>query len=426
MALVGSSSRALENYLSDPAKTNVESNTPSIASKVLTYLIKGIASDVKEAVAHYAVDKFTKENLYRWTWEVITKLERAGIAIIAFTSDGGSSNRSFMKMNKPASEGEFIYDTINKTVPDRKLYFIADVPHLLKTIRNCCFYSSCEKRYHNQQTGKMMLKRRLEKNGEKILWSTIINVYNEEVNKTLRLCPKLNVQNVFLNSYSKMKVKYAAQVMSRSVAQLIEDMKLPNTKETVEFIRRTNDFFDMLNGAHTQQGVRSRNDNLLPYRSVTDERFAKLEDFLSYLKDWQNDAECKAANVTVDVSWQGRPGNEESICGDDLDEPDLEEDSDPASIRQLSKPTLEGIYVTVKGFTGAAQFLLESGVNSLMQECSARTPWNSFSANKGLNVEAVPIQILISFETMHGQSANRDSSAAKRAVRETLRWKIPP
>ena len=69
--------------------------------------------------------------------------------------------------------------------------------------------------------------------------------------ETLRQCFKLNSQNVFLNSYTCMKVSYAAQVLSRTVALDLESRGWPNITSTVQFIRKVNDFFDCLNGAHT-------------------------------------------------------------------------------------------------------------------------------------------------------------------------------
>lgn len=250
---------SLQCFLEDPL---AEPSHPPVASKILVFFIKGVSSGVKEAIATYAVDTLTKEQLYRWSWDVIGKCERSGIAIIAYVSDGSPINRAFIKMNKPYTEGcDVIYDTLNKAAPEsvlnkdktkeRVLYFIADVPHLIKTIRNG-FLASSEKRYRNKQTGRNCLRRRLEKNGQKILWKTIVQLFHFQKQQYLRKAFKLNAQNVFINSYSKMRVKYAAQVLSATVAQMLEERKWEGTEETVNFIREVNDFFDMLNGAHSQ------------------------------------------------------------------------------------------------------------------------------------------------------------------------------
>ena len=76
----------LEAFLSDSKRSE-----PELAVKVLSYMIKGVSNDVKEVVASYSVKNLTAELLYSRTWEVINRCERAGIAIVAFVSDGSLS-----------------------------------------------------------------------------------------------------------------------------------------------------------------------------------------------------------------------------------------------------------------------------------------------------------------------------------------------
>lgn len=376
---------ALDAFLKDPEAAPAR---PPLASKLLTFLIKGVSSSVKEVIATYAVDTLTKEQLYRWSWDVIGKCERSGVAIIAYTTDGSSVNRAFIKMNKPYSiDSNVVYDTLNKCAPRsvinkeknhvRVLYFIADTPHLLKTIRNC-FATSSNKRYLNKRTGKMMLRRRLAKNGQKILWASIVRLYHHQKDKTLRLAYKLNAQNVFLNGYSKMKVKYAAEVLSETVAQLLENLKWENLEETINFIRKVNAFFDMLNGAHSKQGKRKRNPNLAPYCSKEDQRFDKLDEFLQYLQEWKEDAEASVkANKTVDESVQADDPND-VVEPDQWEDIENEEEQDPASVRQLSHQTLEGIKITVHGFTGAVKFLLDEGVKFINARVFCQDPLEQY------------------------------------------------
>lgn len=120
--------------------------------------------------------------------------------------------------------------------------FFSDVPHLLKTIRNA-FYNS-----RKESKNKKRSPRRLRKNGELIVWDTIIRLYLS--NKVLRKSYKLNAQNVFPDSYSRMKVKIAAAILSNTVALDILSQGWRGTSETVEFIQRVNNWFDLLNGAY--------------------------------------------------------------------------------------------------------------------------------------------------------------------------------
>ena len=75
-----------------------------IATKVLMYMIKGVSSGIKEVVASFAVRILTANQLKDWTWRVIGALERFGVPIVAFVSDGSSVNRDFIRKHKPATK----------------------------------------------------------------------------------------------------------------------------------------------------------------------------------------------------------------------------------------------------------------------------------------------------------------------------------
>ncbi|XP_052130160.1 uncharacterized protein LOC127751122 [Frankliniella occidentalis] len=373
--------QALKSFLNneDPSKVSQH-----IASKILSFMVKGVATNVKEVVASFTVDQLTKEHLYAWSWEVIGKLEAAGVEVIAFVMDGSSVNRAFIKMHTPVSEteSEVVYDTMNKAAPHRVLYFISDVPHLLKTIRNC-FQRSTEKKFE-KRNGKVIWKRCMQKNGQYILWKTIVRIYNTEKDKPLRQCYKLNANTVFLNAYSCMNVSLAGHVLSSTVANYLQQENWPNTSETANFIRKVNDWFDMMNGNYFTEGQRKRNPNLDPYEDKNDPRFQKLEEFLEYLREWKHEAEFCAANETmnrsvVSSSFQNNPDDPDidpSAAAVGLEEED--EMASPASMRQLSYQTIEGIEIAVRGFTGAVQFLLGVGVKKINARVFCQDPIEQF------------------------------------------------
>ncbi|KAE8740774.1 hypothetical protein FOCC_FOCC013698 [Frankliniella occidentalis] len=286
--------------------------TPPIASKILSFMVKGVASNVKEVVASFAVDQLTKEQLYCWSWEVISKLETAGIAVVAYVMDGSSVNRAFIKMHSPVTDTEsgIIFDTVNKAAPHRQLYFLSDVPHLLKTIRNC-FQRSTEKKFE-------------KKNGKKI-W---------------KRC----------------------------------------TSETAEFIKRVNDWFDMLNGNDFNEGKRKNNLNLYPYERENDPRFAKLEQFVQYLKDWGEEAERAAMNSTMDTSAASATAHnpDDPATDTEVGAEEESEEASPASMRQLSHQTLEGIEIAARGFIGAVKFLLREGVKKINARVFCQDPIEQF------------------------------------------------
>lgn len=61
--------------------------------------------------------------------------------MLGATSDGCSINRRLIKVHNPKEE--IVYKTKNPFSQDqRDLYFFADSPHLIKTVRNC-WNSTC-------------------------------------------------------------------------------------------------------------------------------------------------------------------------------------------------------------------------------------------------------------------------------------------
>ena len=68
--------------------------------------------------------------------------------VIALCCDGASPNRKFIKMHKSGQGDKSLptYKTINPFSPEKQpIFFISDVPHLLKTTRNCWSHSFAHK-----------------------------------------------------------------------------------------------------------------------------------------------------------------------------------------------------------------------------------------------------------------------------------------
>ena len=91
-------------------------------------------------------------------------------------------------------------------VENRDIFFFSPTPHLLKTARNCFFNFS----YSN--TSRCMCN-----NGSYMLWLYISRLYHENLNYDLKLVPKLKYEHIHVTSFSKMNVRLAAQVLSKTV-----------------------------------------------------------------------------------------------------------------------------------------------------------------------------------------------------------------
>ena len=90
------------------------------------------------------------EKLMPLVWRAIRMLQLTGLTVISVVADGASSNRKFFRLHKilKYQKSGVTYMAPNISEPDRFVYFIADAPHLLKTVRNA-WYNSQSKRTRN-------------------------------------------------------------------------------------------------------------------------------------------------------------------------------------------------------------------------------------------------------------------------------------
>ena len=115
---------------------------PSVATHVLVLMIHGAFFKLEFPYAHFGTEGICADEIYPIVWEAIRRLEIDGIKVICITADGDSSNRKFFRMHK-SPDMSIQYKTKNPYAKDgRWIYFIADPPHLIKTVRNCWSHSS--------------------------------------------------------------------------------------------------------------------------------------------------------------------------------------------------------------------------------------------------------------------------------------------
>ena len=131
---------------------NLQQDTehPPVASHVLVLMVQGIFFKLQFPYAHFGTEGITADALYPIVWEAIRLLEIDGLKIICVTADGDSANRKFFRMHK-TSDPLVPYKAKNPYAMDgRWLYFIADPPHLIKTVHNCWSHSSESGTQHMQ------------------------------------------------------------------------------------------------------------------------------------------------------------------------------------------------------------------------------------------------------------------------------------
>lgn len=106
--------------------------TRDFATHVLVYMVRGIFTSLIYPFGYFGTQGATGAQLYPCTMEAIRVLHSIDLEVRAVVSDGASPNRKLFKI----LTGQEEYWGINPHSL-RKLYVIADGPHLIKTTRNC-------------------------------------------------------------------------------------------------------------------------------------------------------------------------------------------------------------------------------------------------------------------------------------------------
>ena len=318
--------------LGDPdVNFNCFEKQDDLATHTLVFYLRGLSTNLKFSLGHFATNGITAAQLIPIFWEAVSLLELVcNLWVIAVTSDGASANRRFYKLVGEDSDG-VTYKIKNMVKPDRYIYCFSDGPHLLKTTRNCL----------------ASVKRELWNNGSFICWDHIVKEYNQDLEDGLKLMPKLTQDHIHLSSYSKMTVKFAVQVLSKTVATVLRMTGKESIMETAKFCEMMDSFFDCLNVRSIEEAKRKRKPFLLPYESVNDPRFDWLEnEFLLYFSRWEE-------------STLQRSGDFSS--------------SDRAKMF-ISKQTYEGLIITTKAMIECVKFLLKEGMSYVLTERFCQDP----------------------------------------------------
>ncbi|KAK3754384.1 hypothetical protein QZH41_002038 [Actinostola sp. cb2023] len=318
-----------------------------IATHALAFLVRGVCTQLKFCLAHFATEGVTAAQLMPIFWEAVCILELScNLWVVATTSDGASPNRRLYRLHEALDGGagkDVCYRTVNLYAPHRFVYFFSDAPHLVKTTRNCLY---------NSGSGKCT--RYMWNDGSFLLWQHIKEIFYQDVENGLKLLPRLTYDHVNLNSYSVMRVNLAAQVLSASVAAVLRCFGPPEAAATAKFCEMIDSFFDCLNVRSTTEHERKRKPFLAPYRSVNDERFLWLNQFLEYLDQWKESTENRAGNFTQNaknrmfISWQ----------------------------------TFEGFKITVYSAIEVTKFLLAEGMEYVLTERFCQDPVEEYFGNQ--------------------------------------------
>nr|XP_049695818.1 uncharacterized protein LOC126054354 [Helicoverpa armigera] len=227
--------------------TNGQETLPEYADHAQVFMIRGLIKNYKQPVAYTFSQSATKgPELAKQLKAVITELQNAGLNVVATVCDQGTNNvncikfllqetRGILLRKSEEPEGNIILINKQEIIP---LY---DPPHLMKCIRN-----------------NLITKNLLYKKDNKMLmakWEHITALHQENPGyKGIRLVPKLTDSHCIPSKIPRMKVKFATQLFSQTVASNmgylaekgIISQDAQNTADVILFFDK---LFDSINGS---------------------------------------------------------------------------------------------------------------------------------------------------------------------------------
>lgn len=202
---------------------------PATSATVL--MARGIRSQWKQPLAYiFTKSGLSGTNLKQIIEEVICQLQSLNLKVVALVSDMGSNNILMAQKLNVCEENPYFY------VQEQKIVYLFDTPHLLKALRN------------------MLLKYNFSFQKNIISWDYLHRFYNQEKKFNTRAAPKLTDSHLNPSNFEKMKVRFAAQVFSSTVAAglslYIRFGAIPaEAAATAEFVERIDKLFDILNSS---------------------------------------------------------------------------------------------------------------------------------------------------------------------------------
>lgn len=199
------------------------------ANSALVLMARGIHTNWKQPVAYFFVKNCCPvEDLKNIVCEAIARLTNLGLNVLGFISDQGPN---FQKLSRSLGV------TTDKTyflVNGKNFFYLFDTPHLLKSTRN-----------------HFITKNMIIEEGTTDM-AHVRAFYQRDKQQTFRQAPKLTESHINPNNFEKMKVKYAAQLLSASVAAGVNTYialsALPSSAiATATFISKMDELFDVLN-----------------------------------------------------------------------------------------------------------------------------------------------------------------------------------
>lgn len=191
--------------------TNGRETRSDYADHAQVFMIRGLVKNYKQPVAYTFSQAATKgPELASQLKSVITELQAAGLIVVATVCDQGTNNTQCIKILTEETRAILLRKGQEPReqvilINDQQIIPLYDPPHLLKCLRN------------NLMTKNLVYKKNNETKTAKWLYITCLHKENPGY-KGIRLVPKLTDLHCVPTKIPRMKVKYATQLFSQTVA----------------------------------------------------------------------------------------------------------------------------------------------------------------------------------------------------------------
>ena len=204
--------KGLKRYVGFVSKEFCNSEEPAIATHALVFIVRGLTVHWKQVIAYVLTENSTKpDKLWDFVRNLIVCLYSHGILVKCVTSDMGSNNRGMWGVIGVHSIRNQVNCKISHPCkPEENIYFVADVPHLLKNIRNCLLSQNIN--LPETTVSKMKLKSNM------VSIKHVENLVEQQEKGGLVLVPDLTMKMLNPSTFEKMRVPVARNLFSCKVS----------------------------------------------------------------------------------------------------------------------------------------------------------------------------------------------------------------
>lgn len=217
-----------------------DSDNREVATECLLFIVNSINERWKTPIAHYFVNKLTGADKANIVDGILKVLDEIGVEVVSMTFDGAPSNKAMANLMGADLRMNSKLKTVfkNPASPKKEVAVFLDICHCIKLVRNTL-----------GQKGLIY-----DPDGNPVLWQYIVDLEKLQSSEGLTAATRLRSQHINFKT-QKMKVRYATQVFSDSVADALTFCaqlyplypQFKDCEATVKFLKIFNKLFDILN-----------------------------------------------------------------------------------------------------------------------------------------------------------------------------------